>query len=310
MRKYSPSGKFPPAALITMLLTIAIGGAVFGAIMWASENFIGLYLVLFYPLVAGGLGGALYAGVVEGQKVRNPLIAFVVGLLMGVSTYGTYHALGYYVTFRNDVQQLLADEGVKDVTVDDAINLILQDEVNDTGFIGYMKLSADIGMSIQRVGSATPSTGSQNPIRGDIMYAYWAGEALIVSLFAAFMAAGAAGKPFDEGANAWFDKEQIIACAPTKSRKELQNALKNGDFTAAGRIAVPQALQPPCLTIAVQRSPDPNATDAVMNLNQVTYYRGQPQSRKITGGIVSTGDIKLLLDTMGVPPAGSAPAQP
>ncbi len=111
MRKYQPSNRVPFGSFILLALLAIVGSAVVGGILWALDAYAHFYLVIVYPLIAGGIvGGVLVLGVRVG-KVRSPFIAMLIGLVCGVLIYGVYHYASYYHHLSRSNARLLQRSG-------------------------------------------------------------------------------------------------------------------------------------------------------------------------------------------------------
>ena len=295
MRKYRASGAAPAGGVALLLVVALVGGAVIGGTLWAIEHFTNFYLVVLFPLAAGAILGGILALVVRSSKIRSPIIAGLFGLAAGVIAYGVYHFAAYYVTFRGEVRTALVENGAKapsDGDVDELMNLVLRDEVGDTGFMGYMNLMAREGITINRTVS-TSSSGIH--LQGTGAWVYWGIDVVAVALIAAFMAGRAAGEPFDENAGMWYGSPQLLGVADNRPRKELVKALKNGDFQAAGRLLTTQDLKYPRVEVYTRRSQDPTADVYV----QVNATRRQNRTSVMQRGMLSANEFAMLERAMG-----------
>jgi len=295
MRNYHASGAAPVGGIVMLLILAILGGTVIGGILWAIEHFTNFYLVVLFPLVAGAILGGILSFAVRSSKIRSPIIAGLFGLAAGLIAYGVYHFAGYYVTFRGDVREVFEENGQKAVTdalIDEFTDEILLDEVGTAGFMGYMNLMAREGITINRTVS---SSSSGINLQGTGAWVYWGIEVAAVALIAAFMAGRAAGEPFDENAGVWYGKPQLLAVTDNKSRKELTNALKNGDFQGAGRLLTTQGLPYPRVEVYTRRSEDPTADVYV----QVNATQRQNRTSVAQRGVVSANELAMLERAMG-----------
>ncbi|MEO8397266.1 MAG: hypothetical protein ABI700_29995, partial [Chloroflexota bacterium] len=163
MRKYRPSNHTPIGSLILLLLLGIISAGALGGILWAVDNYLHFYLVVAFPLLAGGIAGGLLVLGVRSGKVRSPLIAALIGLLTGVLIFGVYHFATYYITFRGAVRDVYVQDIGKapsDAELEKYINTGLQRNTDDTGFIGYLKFAAQEGLTITNSTSVSSSSSS------------------------------------------------------------------------------------------------------------------------------------------------------
>lgn len=224
MKRYRPSGRIPFGGLIGLILATIIGSLVIGGLVFAVSHVI--YLIVLFPFVMGALGGGLLSLVVKSSKVRSPFIAGLVGLILGVGIIGVYRFAEYYIDFRNEVTSVVrAEEGGEDVSqeeIDQFIDEVLEEEVGSPGFIGYIKYSATLGTTISR-------TSSEVTLDENATWVYWGVELLIVALFCAALAFGAARQPFNEDVGEWYPDPFYVGTINGKSRKNFLDLVKNGD---------------------------------------------------------------------------------
>ncbi len=297
MRSYRPSGAVPGGAFFRLLIIAILSGLILGAILWAVDNYIHFYLVLLFPLVGGGIaGGALAAGV-RGGKVRSPLVAGLMGLLAGLIMFGVYHGANYYVTFRSQLRDLIV-ERTNQTPTDEDLNalegLLYQDSnIQETGFIGYLKFAADAGFTITSTGST--SSSSPMEIKGTIAFVYWGIEILLACLIAAGLAWSAAKEPFDENTNQWYGPPMVLAQGTTKSRKALIRALKDGSFREAGALLTKQPLKYPHIEVWVRRSPDSAAEDVLLMIKHL-QRPGRPSN--IKSGMISANELSTMMQAV------------
>ncbi len=283
MQKYRASNHVSFGGFLLLLVLAVVAGAALGGILFAVDYYIHFYLVLMFPILAGAIAGGLLARGVYSAKVRSPFVAFIVGLVCGVLIFAVYHVASYYVGFRGDVRAIYvenAGEEPTDAELTEFIDFVLEDEVNDTGFVGYLKLIAKDGFSITRTAS---SSSSGIDLQGNAVFIYWGVEILIVALFAAFMAARAAGEPFNEDANEWYGPALFYATTNAKARKELLNALKDGSFQQAGAMLTTQDIKYPRLDVNIRRTADGgNSQDTYV---QIVHF----QRRGRSSGVIKQG---------------------
>ena len=290
MRSFRASNQAPFGSIILMLIVAVVVGAIVGGILWAIEHFTSFYLVVAFPIFAGFIAGGALTLVIRSGKVRSPLIAGLCGIIAALVMYGVYHYAGYYVTFREQVRQGFIEEGF--APTEDELNQFidegLQVEVGDTGFIGYMKYAAQIGFSITRATGSSSSSGIE--IKDTIAWVYWGAEILIAAAVAAFTAWKHAAEPFDEATGQWYGPVTSIGRVSLKARKELSSALKNGDYSTAGRLLTTEPIKGNVLDVGVRRSPDDTAQDIVLVVRQ---QQGR-NLNEIQRGVITPFDLQQI----------------
>ncbi len=175
---------------IPMLIVAALIGAILGGVIWAIEHFASLYLIVAFPIIGGAIAGAVIGLVAKAMGLRNLFLMILGGIVAGLIMYGIYHFASYYVSFRGEARTVIVEQigsEPTDAEVDELVNSVLQDEVADTGFMGFMKLAAAEGITITRTVS---SSDSGFTLQGTLAWVYWGVEILL----AIGIAAGSAWK--------------------------------------------------------------------------------------------------------------------
>lgn len=305
MRKYQPSGAAPISGLILMLIASIVAGVAAGLALFAVEFYLNIYLVVVFPILGAALVGGLLVLVIRSSKIRNPLLAGLIAGLGGLVMMGTYHFTAYFIGFRGEVRTAIEEEiseAVTDADLDEFINSVLKDEVGQDGFVGYLQYSAREGISITRA-TTTSSTGGIQ-LKDNLVWIYWGVELLIAIGVAWGIAAKQAHEPFDETAESWYGKPEFLATADWKSRKALSEALKKGDFQAAGALLTTANLKYPRADIRFRRSPNSSAADIFLEYHEATN-KGRMALKQ--SGMVSGSEMALLTQALNAaPPAPTA----
>ncbi len=307
MQKYRASNRMSFGGFILLLVLAIISAAALGGILFALDYYLKFYLVLVFPMVAGAIAGGLLTRGVYTAKVRSPLIAGFVGLLCGVLMFGVYHVASYYVGFRTEMRNLYIEqvgETPTDAEFNTELDALLEDETGDKGILGYLKFTAAQGMSIT---STTRSSSTPMELQGNVVYGYWIAEILLAGLFAAFIAGRAAGEPFNEDAEEWYGPAVQFATATGKSRKELMNALKDGNFQQAGMLLTQQDIKYPRLDVNIRRSKDGGSSQDTFV--QVMYSQRRGRSSGIKSGMVSQSEFESLQRGMSQAPSIPTPTR-
>lgn len=269
--------KAPLSSLIILLISAIVIGIIIGLILWALEVYVNVSLVIVFPILAGALAGTILSRITVATKFRSWMLAFLIGILSGVVIYAASHFAMYYITFRGDIRDFLVEsrEDASDETVDLIANDFLQDEVGDTGFIGYMKLAAAEGFSITRNFSSSSSSGID--LQGDAVYIFWIVEAAIAAFMASTLGASKTKEPFDEKTGTWYAPQSELPLGVTTrdAQKEFVRSFKDGDFQRAGGMMTVQLDQVPLprVEVVIQRGNDP--TSDIYATIQTRDKRGQ-----------------------------------
>jgi hypothetical protein len=302
MQKYRASNRMSFGGFILLLVLAIISAAALGGVLFALDYYLHLYLVLIFPMFAGAIAGGLLVRGVYSAKVRSPLVAGIVGLLCGVLMFGVYHAASYYIGFRTDMRKIYVENAGREPTDEQfnkELDALLQDEVGSTGIVGYLKEVAKEGMSITSTNPGSSSTPVE--LQGNLVWGYWGVEILLAGLFAAFIAGRAAGEPFNEDTEEWYGPAMRFASADRKSRKDLINSLKDGNFLQAGMLLTTQDIKYPRLDVNVRRSKDGGSSQDTFV--QVMYSQRRGRSNAIKSGMVSSSDFESLQRGMSQAPS-------
>ncbi len=295
MQKYRASNRMSFGGLILLLVLAVISAAALGGILFAVDYYAHFYLVLMFPMFAGAIAGGLLTRGVYSAKVRSPIVAWLVGLICGVLMFGVYHFASYYVGFRTDMRKAYVEnvgQEPTDAEFDEALDLLLKDEVGDVGIMGYFKLMAREGITITSTSSYSSSTSKGETLKDNLAWGYWAVEILLAGLFAAFIAGRAAGEPFNEDSNEWYGPAMFFATAPGKSRKDVVNAFKDGNFQQAGMLLTQQDIKYPRIDVNLRRSKDGGSSQDTFV--QLMYSQRRGRSSGLKSGMISSSDFESL----------------
>jgi hypothetical protein len=230
-------------------------------------------------------------------------MAGIVGLICGILMYGVYHVASYYVGFRTDMRAIYVekvDSNPTEEQFNSDLDALLQDEVGDTGILGYLKLTAEEGITITSTSSYTSTTNKGQTLKGNLVWAYYGVEILIAALFAAFIAGRAAGEPFDEDSEEWYGPPVLFATADKKSRKDLVNSLKDGNFQQAGTLLTQADIKYPRVNMNIRRAKNASSTQDVFI--QLTYNTRSNRPNNLKSGVVSASEFESIKRGMAQAP--------
>jgi hypothetical protein len=238
-----------------------------------------------FPAVLGGaVGFAANRGVKSG-KVRDPAIAGVVALLAGVVSYGSMNYV-QYLNFRQAfAKEIINLNLATEQNSQQAIDEFLQQEVNNSGFIGFMQFSAKQGTQISRSGES----GSGFKLDQTFTLIYWLIELAIIEGLAFGFATVAAKEPFCEQSHDWYGQPEPLTSADLADRDKLIEALNSDNYAQAGTLLKPEfEIAPPCLSLTIQMSPTP-IYERFLVVNKVELdKKGNPITNEILQGLISS----------------------
>jgi hypothetical protein len=225
MKPYKPSNYIDKTGAQWLLLTAGIGGITLGSVTFLVSQLI--YLVVIFPVLLGlGSGWLLRQAVLRG-KVRNPMAAGAVAVVMAGLLYGTMHWADYALFRQNanaEIRRSLRgsrQNSPANITVDN----FLKEMTGKTGFVGFLQYRSQQGLMINR-------SLMRLPVGSQIMWNYWGFEVLLTGAIALGFAYGAARKPFCEGCNSWYNTDDRLGRLSQAQLPEFLRLLeaKKDDF--------------------------------------------------------------------------------
>jgi hypothetical protein len=293
MREYKSSGIAPFPGILMALVYGLIAAVLVGGILFAIDHFIGFYLIILFPAVAGFIVGFVLSMGVTAGKIRNAGVAFLIGTVCGLATMGVYHFLDYQIGFKNDIRNAISQPNVSVSDQDEQVaeNAFLTQEVKQTGFMGFLNYQATQGITITRSSSRNGLT-----LTNGWAWGYFGIEVLIVAIIAGGIAFGTASDPFDERSNAWYGNPVHVLSASPVHAEALQAALQNGSFAEAGQLLTRDALVAPKLDLTARSTADGHPESIILELNSVSLdKKNNPTSTKMVSGMVTQAELEQIM---------------
>ena len=294
MREYRSSNRFPPYGFIMLLLAALVGGGVLGVLVFAVSHF-AVYLIVIFPFVIGTLGGFVMSLTVARGKVRNPMLAAFFGLLIAVVLYGTYRYADYRIGFRSalrDIYEEGSGERPDDARLQAYEDYILTEETGTTGFIGYVKLYAQEGITIT---STRSSSDSGLVLSGILAYLYWIVEFGIIAFISLTISVDRARQPFSEETNEWFERPRYLGTLPASATPEFLEVAYQGDFRRAGTLlADTSGLAPPRTDIIIHTAKSPGVDQVLVVHRLKQKDRARLAVNKVERSLISARDLEAL----------------
>jgi hypothetical protein len=293
MREYKSSGIAPFPGIIRALITGLIAAAVVGGILFAIDHYIGFYLIVLFPIVAGFIVSFVVSQGITAGKIRNAGVAILIGAICGFATMSVYHFLDYQIAFKNDVKNAISQgtTAISDQVEQVAEDAFLKGEVKQTGFMGFLNYQAQQGITITRSSSRNGLT-----LTNGWAWGYFGIEVLIVMFIVALMASSSASEPFDERSNAWFGSAVHVLSAPFEQAQTIREALKNGSFETAGQLMTREALPAPKIDLAARSTPDGHPETIVLELNEVTLdSKSNAKTNQLERGMVTQAELERIM---------------
>jgi hypothetical protein len=242
--KYKADGGFAMSGLVPFFGISAVAGIATGYLAgFISQWF---YLVLLFPILIGGVVGAVGGWAIKIGKVRVPWLCGLAGFLVGtlacysmyLCEYNRYEAQLEQVPelFREiarnlDKFQAQRDELPKELQ--EFIAELAKDEdarraLAVNGFADYMDLQARNGVEIGRATDVNKKGGMNLGYTGS--YIYWGAELLIVACISFAIMKTSAAKPFCIHCDNWKTEESFGRLAG--EQPSITEALETGQLSA------------------------------------------------------------------------------
>lgn len=215
-----------PLMLVAGVLATLVVGIVSGFISrWIN-------LIFFSPLITGLCAGGILALAISSGKVRNPRVAGVLALLVGISTLGMTH-FTRAMSLRGDMvdgitqsemsmipAQIKGKDGkmhsltpAERSQLETKLHSVIESELTPWRTLRlYEEVSAQAGTSLKHNG-----VGTGVPVKGNFYWLLRAVEAGALILGCIAIAIGAASKPFCEPCDNWHKKTDVLKVHPTQN---------------------------------------------------------------------------------------------
>jgi len=230
------TGGFSIIGLPIALIIGAIGAVAIGAALFYSGKLI--YLIFVSVIIAAALVGTVAVIAMSIGKVRNNILAFLLGAIIGIGAYGAYRVIEYLDFIqetKNEVHK--EDPTAKDADIEVFINYQLRLETGDDGFIGFTKYMAQEGFSVTRATSSSSSSSGLD-IKDGLAWGYWGLEVLIMAFGGGLGAISKSKQPYCREEGRWL-KYQPQAQVPREYADAFMMAFKNGDLRGAAQYLQP-----------------------------------------------------------------------
>ncbi|PZO39449.1 MAG: hypothetical protein DCF19_14435 [Pseudanabaena frigida] len=278
MKTYKPSNIAPSQGIAILAASSLVSGVAIGSATAFISKFI--YFIVLFPMGMGFATGAVLGLAVKKNKIRNPMLALGWGIVGGIVTNASL-MYGQYINFQQETEQIMGREyNLTDKKqVEDQINAILKQETGDSGFVGFLKLSAREGTSISR--------GSSKIKLNDTFTYLLLIELGIVGFLAASIPFGAAGEPFSEDGNDWYGEKQLIGSVTEDYKDELIRLL-NIDDIAAALLSSQADLPMPRIDVYARSCDAAFNSDSVIMVSRISMNaRKQVESKVLLEGLIS-----------------------
>lgn len=219
MQEGQSSRRLSRKGILLLIIASLVGGVVIGGFAYVAANM--MYLAVVFPLALAYAGTVAMDWAVTRGKTRNQVVAGAFGLLLGLLIFATYQ-YGQYVSFREEAGTFVAytlEEQLEGLTfsehekaVEDVIDEVLRVQTGSTGFLGYLRITAQEGIRLAWwFGSDADFTVDFGTQWGPV--ATWIYRVTELAAIAGLIMVGAtvaAGRPYCERCDDWWGDTQHI----------------------------------------------------------------------------------------------------
>lgn len=233
-QSYRPSGAFEARGTLSLLILGAATAAAAAGLIWLWEISPLPTLLILTPIIQGALVGTVIGLLVNRLRMRNPLLAGLIGFACGLFSVALVH-YGHHLRLMSQIQKIVAQDirdapGLSEADrrkalaelndhPDVIINGLLERRTGWSGPIGTMIVRNQEGTRIKR-----------SKVSGGFLWGLWGVEALLVAGFAAGMAVMQARQPFCEDCDAWCAEFENNALFPGGLAESVAAAVREDRF--------------------------------------------------------------------------------
>jgi hypothetical protein len=232
---------------------------------------------------------------IQRGKVRNPAIATLFGVLTELILYGSMHGTGYLHFKRSASEEITKELGQAGNTQSNQIiDAFLQEKTGTQGFWGYLKYSAQQGVSIGRLGSGGVNLGETGT------WIYWLIEFGAIDIMIALIANSAAKKPFCENCDQWYKDKELVGGVNPQVSENFLHLLQSEQFSKAGKLLDPlHGFHSPSWEVSLQRCPSCRVSDLLLTVNAISLdKKGELQAKEVVQGMLSLSQYQKFREAV------------
>jgi hypothetical protein len=277
MRKYRSSHVVSIPGIGLFVAATVVGGIAIGAVFFGCSR-LTFYVPLLMPTCMGVVCFFAMGFLIRKAKLPNPLLAALFGALIGIFAYGTHH-YGDYLVYRYEGMKVIGEElcttygNVDEGVVAQAFDAMLEEVTGNRGFLGYLRLMAQTGVSffpLYEIDMSPESRVSGLTLTSGWAWSYWLVEAALAGGFAAWSVAKVAHEPFCEECGEWYRDPTKKGSVPKEYAQRFLDLLKANDLPQAARlVSRTRRTVPGDLEVQFQACLNCPAKDVVLLVNQV-----------------------------------------
>src|SRR5258708_18969096 len=270
--------KAPIMGIILVALAAIVVAVVVGVAAAAIKTYLGIYLIIVFPLVMAFVLAWTINKVAKIGKLRSGGAVVVLAVVAGLLMYGTYRYTEYVfakqIIYQAALTQFTENLGHAPTAAQlNALNDAYTQEESISTFPGFVKATAQEGVGIHFGNSATDTSGGLNfTLSEPLTWVYWALEILVICGIAAASTRKATSALFCEKDNRFF-VTQNLGRVDKASADQFMALAKAGDWRGASALIDNSKGKPvyPFLAVSLQKCPacntNPVPLKAVRKLN-------------------------------------------
>jgi hypothetical protein len=267
MKPYQPSQIVPAGGALLLLLVILVGGFAIGALASFLANV--LYIILVFPFLMGAIGGEFSLLSIRYGKIRNPSVALVGGLLMGLVIVVSFWLVSYLQFTNNGAA--FANSAQPD-------------------FFKYIQVMAQKGVPVIHIGNV--DLLNLGPV---FSWIYWAFEIILIVWLSSRPGKTQAREPFCETCNHWYPKPALLGTLGSSRQKEVLNLIESGQLQKLGEELQSNPALPNVGVFLATCGADCVDGDSYLAVNrQVRSSRGGVGATGLASGLISPPQLQDL----------------
>lgn len=239
MEELDKHPKATTKGVILLFGAALLAGIVIGGIASVISNFI--YLVLIFPVIMGMAAGYVIKSVVISEKIRTPFVVVLTGLFATLIVYGSMHFFDYLQFRINLAKELQAQyfdeygESAPRENVQAFIDYVLAQKTGSSGFLGFILLEAQSGVSLSQVGPGSmPNDEGIN--LGSFTWLYWLVEMGFIAWPSIDPAYHKSRELFCEHCNDWIPQGDHIGGIQPAALHQATALIKSRDFVGLAKM--------------------------------------------------------------------------
>jgi|GEM_PF-2604065 len=185
------------------VLSILIVAVILGAILLAVSIYFG-HLIFFSALIAAGIGQFIMVKLIQFTKMHYSGLGLIIGLLMGITIYGTYR-VGEYLYVTNQWVDEIAE--LETAFTRSEISTFIQDdleaETGSRGFVGFVLYEAQEGTTTTSIRRGERQRDTTQTVF------FWLIDSGIIIISLGFFGFKNSQWPFCKDTYAWLETDSI-----------------------------------------------------------------------------------------------------